>query len=362
MKHSADYAPPRRLASPKKQVRLDLRRQPSREPDDEKGLEPKSAFWKWVGLVALFHVLAIALISLFYEFSPKPAPPPETFMSLLPPGDVVKGTAGEQAATKVGPSTPAPSVHHQPPPPPSVQPAPKPAAVVPPPPVVTPPPVPAPPPVVSQPVVQAETAPLIPDKPTPPKPVAAKPVVVKPRIKVDLTLADGPTSASEKPAVKPKPVHKKPATVTPPDEANAPETDAPDNPASTGLSKEDIAAKLGQKLQAAGVADAVKIGPSGTDHSQANPFADFYLALRDQVMSKWEHPNLTDETAVNPEVMIHVEKDGRVPPEGVTLTRSSGNQAYDDSALAAARSIGYTLQPLPDGCPPDISITFKLTR
>ena len=61
-------------------------------------------------------------------------------------------------------------------------------------------------------------------------------------------------------------------------------------------------------------------------------------------------------------VKIHVEKDGRVPPELVTLEQSSGNQAYDQSALDATRSLGYLLQPLPDGCPPDIHINFKLTR
>ena len=146
------------------------------------------------------------------------------------------------------------------------------------------------------------------------------------------------------------------------DDSNAPENDSPSNPDSQGLSKEQIAAKLGEKMQTSGVANATSHGPNGAAHSQANPFQDFYLSVRDQVMSKWTSPNLTDETAVNPEVTIHVEKDGRVPADQVTLTRSSGNQVYDDSALAAAKSLGQLLQPLPDGCPPDIHINFKLTR
>ena len=50
-------------------------------------------------------------------------------------------------------------------------------------------------------------------------------------------------------------------------------------------------------------------------------------------MSQWESPNLADETAVNPIVQIHVEKDGRVPPESVHLVQSSGNPTYDDSAV-----------------------------
>jgi TonB family protein len=79
-------------------------------------------------------------------------------------------------------------------------------------------------------------------------------------------------------------------------------------------------------------------------------------------MSQWQSPNLADETAVNPIVQIHVEKDGRVPAESAHLIQSSGNASYDDSALAAAKNLGYLHEPLPDGCPPDIPITFKLTR
>ena len=256
-------------------------------------------------------------------------------MSLLPPGAVVKGTPGPVEAPKLGPTTPAPSVAHQSQPPP----APTPTAIQPPP---TPTPV--------QPVVQSDVPSLVPVKPVP----------SKPKVKVDLTLADGPTPAKH--VTKPKPHIKKPAPTAVTDDSNAPDRDTASNPDSAGLSKEEIAEKLGEKLQAAGVENAVDHGTSGSDHAQANPYQDFYLSVRDQVMSKWTSPNLTDETAVNPEVTIHVEKDGRVPPEQVTLTRSSGNQAYDDSAVAAAKSLGYLLQPLPDGCPPDIHINFKLTR
>jgi len=331
MKHPTGYAPPRRRVSPKKQVRLDLRRS-APPPDDDLGTRRKSHFWRWVSLVALLHLVAIGLFCLLYEGSPPP--PPEPFMSLLPPGDVVKGTAGTQEAPKLGPTTPAPSVQHSAPPPAAIQPPPKPT------------PRPAPP----KPILTTDAPPLVPNKPTPPKP---------PKVKIDLSqLVDGPATATDKP--KPKPHLTKP--VTPAHDSNAPDHASASNPDSTGLSKEQIAAKLGDKMKAAGVADSVKIGPSGSDHSQANPFAEFYDSLRDQAMSKWEYPNLDDETAVNPEVMIHVEKDGRVPPESVTLQRSSGNKAYDDSALAAAKNLGYTLEPLPDGCPPDISITFKLKR
>jgi TonB family protein len=79
-------------------------------------------------------------------------------------------------------------------------------------------------------------------------------------------------------------------------------------------------------------------------------------------MDKWQNPDAADQQAVNPVVEIHVEKDGRVPADRVYLKSGSGNQAIDESALNAARSLGYTLQPLPDGCPPDISITFELSH
>jgi TonB family protein len=98
----------------------------------------------------------------------------------------------------------------------------------------------------------------------------------------------------------------------------------------------------------------------GSPHAKPSDFSDFYQAIHDQVLNKWSEPNLIDPTAIDPVVQIHVAKDGRVAPELVTLKRSSNNPAFDQSALEAARSMGYTLQPLPDGCPPDISITFNL--
>jgi TonB family protein len=340
MKPPASYTPPRKLAARKKQFRLDLRRsKPAPEPETER----KSHFWKWVALVALLHVLVIGVVAWIYRPSANP-PTPEPFISLVPAGDVVKGTPGTQSAPKIGPSTPAPSVQHSSPPP-------TPVAVKP------PAPHPAPPKPVVPPVVKTQTPPIGQDQPPP------KPAPVKPKVKVDLSqLVDGPAPTVTKP-VKPKPAHpKKHVSPAPTDEANAPDRNANSSPDSTGLSAQDIAQKLGNKMQAAGIQNATQTGTSGSEHSQANPFADFYLSVRDQVMSKWQHPNLDDETAVNPKVMIHVNPDGTVPPESVTLVQSSGNPAYDDSALTAARSLGHLVQPLPDGCPPDISITFKLTR
>ncbi len=262
-------------------------------------------------------------------------------MSLEPLGDTVKGTPGTQEALKLGTTTAAPTEHHHHH---HTEPAPTPPAPVTPPPVAKTEAAPA----DAQPVVHQDNAPRLVSAPKPTKPKPAKP-----RIKVDLTLADGP-------AVKTPPKHKHPKKAKP--EPVEKEDDEQDTADSAGLSKMQVASLLGKKIEAAGVANATTTGVSGSADGHANPFADFYASIHDQVMDKWQEPNQDSADATNPVVQIHVEKDGRVPPEQVTLLRGSGNQAIDDSAMGAARSLGYTLQPLPDGCPPDISITFKLTH
>jgi TonB family protein len=347
MKPTTGSPRPRRTVAPKprKKVRLDLKRRPEPERGPDFDTEKKSNFWKWVAVVALLHLLVIGIVCFIYQMTPAPKPV-EPFMSLLPQGDVVKGTADAQEAHKLGPTTAAPTVHHHT----SSTP---PAAVKPPTPV-TPPPKPKlllPPPVIQPP---SQLTPATLNKPEPPKPPTPKPTPPKPKVKVDLTLADAPDT--DKP-VKPK-THPKKQVEKPSEEKD----DTPDHLDSSGLSKEQIAAKLGDKLDSAGVKQATETGRSGEQNGHPNNFSDFYASIRDQVMSQWQSPNLADETAVNPIVQIHVEKDGRVPAESVHLVQSSGNPTYDDSAVATAKNLGYLHQPLPEGCPPDIPITFKLTR
>jgi outer membrane biosynthesis protein TonB len=329
----------RRVA--KKQVRLDLRRAPPPpDPDDEMANRQRSNFWKWFGLVALFHLLVLVGVMIFYRGTS--TPPPPQFMSLVPMGDTVEGTPGTQAAPKLGATTAAPAVHHH-----HTTPTPTPPAPVTPPPVAKT----EPPPEDAQPVVHEENAPKLVSVPKP-----AKPKPAKPKIKVDLTLADGPVAKT------PPPKHKHPNKPAPtPAEQQDDDRDA-STPDSAGLSKMQVASLLGKKIQAAGIENATKTGISGAADGHANPFADFYASIQEQVMNKWQNPDQDDLQATNPVVQIHVEKDGRVPPEQVVLLRGSGNKAIDDSALGAARDLGYTLQPLPDGCPPDISINFQLTH
>ena len=253
MKHTAGYAKPRRMTAPTHKTRLNLQRRPAPEPDDQLDAGQKTQFWKWVFLVALFHVLAIVGLWLAFELMPanKPA---EQFISLLPPGDSVKGTPGQAQAHKTGTPTPAAPSHQAPSPAP-------PAAPVPPK-VVTPPPaVKAPPPPTIKEVAPAAAA----VKPPPPKPA-------KPKVKVDLNLVDGPAEPVPKPA---KHVPKKPP-VKRTEETD--KSDARSNPDSTGLTKEQIAEKLGEKANASGSKNALKSGVSG---SPIGPRESLCIFLRD---------------------------------------------------------------------------------
>jgi TonB family protein len=315
----------------KKPVQLNLRRTPTWPEENDLDRQPDGNFWRWFALVFLLHIVAFVLLMMFFSHRPKP---PQEFISLLPPGEVVKGTPGIQAAPKLSPTTAAPS-HTAPavptPPKPKVQ--------------TIQPPTPKPPPILSD---TAKT-PATPAKPKPPTP---KP----PKVKVDLSLVDAPDDVE--PIPKPvKPRHHKKVPHKP-DETPVGATDSD----TQGLSRDEVANKLGDKLKAAGVENAQKTGIDGSDHGKANDFQDFYQSIHDQVTNKWSVPDFVDDTAVDPIVQIHIEKDGQVPADRVKLLRSSNIPAFDQSALAAARSMGYTLQPLPDGCPPDISITFNLRQ
>jgi TonB family protein len=336
MKHPTGYAKPRRSSAPravpKKKVRLDLKRRGMPEPEGGVETQQKNNFWKWVSLIALLHAIALGGAYLFYMTTAAPKPP-EQFISLLPQGNVVKGNPGAQEAHKLGPTTSAPVVHHH---------------------SATPPPTPTS-------AVQPKT--VEPPKPTSlaDKPIVKPPPPKPPKVKVDLNVVDGPTPAVDK--VKLKPHLKKPKpTLRPDDDSADDDREAAAKPDSAGLSREEIARRLGEKLDAAGIKTATQTGTSGSANAHPNNFADFYAMVHDQVLSQWQSPNLADETAVNPIVQIHVEKDGRVPAESVHLIQSSGNASYDDSAVAAAKNLGYLHEPLPEGCPPDMSINFKLTR
>ncbi len=76
-----------------------------------------------------------------------------------------------------------------------------------------------------------------------------------------------------------------------------------------------------------------------------------------QIHEEWNSPMVSVE--MEPLVGMHVERDGRVPPESVHLIRSSGSPSYDDSAVATVKRLGFIREPLPEGCPPDMTINFN---
>ena len=218
------------------------------------------------------------------------------------------------------PATPVP------PPPTPVPEKPKIHHVIPP----TPAPTAKPPPIIKD--DAREQAPPVkpkPVKPTPPKVAKAEPA--KPKIKVDLShLVDAPDTDEPTP-VKAKPkVHPKKTTHT----EEKPARDAVESE-NDGLTRPPRwPASWARSWRPRAPTRARRPGPNGSTHSKANEFADFYQSIHDQVMSKWSVPNTVDDTAIDPIVRIHVEKDGRVPADRVTLERSSNNPAFDQSALA----------------------------
>lgn len=325
MKHPAGSARPRRTAAPKvapkkrEKVRLDLKRRPQPEPEEDLDSRQKSHFWKWVALVALLHLLVIGLAYWIYE-SASAVKPPEPFISLLPPGNTVRGTPGAQESHKVAPN-PSLAVHHASAPAPTPTPTVKPKPVTPP-----------------------KPTPVAVDKPAPVKP----PPKPAPKVKVDLTLAEAPAQPTDKPQVKHTP--KKPVK---PDDSDD------DAPAHVSLSKAQIAAKLGEKLDAEGVRNAAKTGASGSANSREDRFGEFYNLIAEQVHEEWNSPNMAGSVQAEPLVGIHVEKDGRVPVESVHLIRSSGDPSYDAAAVETVKRLNYLREPLPAGCPADISINFN---
>ncbi|MEI9999496.1 MAG: energy transducer TonB [Verrucomicrobiota bacterium] len=349
MKPTAGYAKGRarsgRITAPTRKTRLNLqrRRQPKPDPEEELDSQQRSTFWKWVLVVALFHVILILVGYVYYE-APSAPKPPEEFISLLPPGDTVKGTPGAQQAHKLGIHMAAAPHHAAPPPPASAAPTP-PRPVMPK--TVVPPVVKTPPPPI---VHEAEHA-LAPVKPPPPKP--AKPVPPKPKVKVDLHLVDRAENAETAP---------KPAKHHPPKPVKTHDTtgdDDDDTPDSTGLSKQQIAEKLGDKLNASGTRNAEKVGASGAPNGSANRFQEFYELIAEQVHDEWNSPNVSSAVQAEPLVHIHVERDGRIAPGSVYLERSSGDPGYDQTAIETVKRIGQLREPLPEGCPPDITINFN---
>src|ERR1700744_322381 len=104
MNHPAGKPRARRPVE-RRPVQLSLRRTPTWPEEDELKEQPDNSFWKWFALVFALHIVAFIILAIAFSFRPKPPP---DFISLLPPGEVVKGSPGQTTAPKIAPTTAAP--------------------------------------------------------------------------------------------------------------------------------------------------------------------------------------------------------------------------------------------------------------
>lgn len=306
--------------------------------------------------VALAHVLL--LLFLFLWALMKPAPPkPIKFINMLNKGDLVKGRPGPTEGPVVGKTVqPAEAAPPAPPPARSTPPAPQPEAVKPAPapqPVVAPKPVPTPPAPTPNSWATKKSKPDKATKPTP-KPTPPAPPKAKHQVKVNLD-TEVERSASDSPSPK-----------TSKSTSNAKVSG--DDPAGRGHAREGvhgmtpdgIAEKLGRELQMSGVANAVKIGPSGSPNGTGGENGWYYTLIRDQMYQAWDMPTSLAGKKLQTLIRIFVEKNGTITK--VDLVRSSGNQEHDDSALSAVRRVRRIREPLPEGMDGNIDINFRLTE
>lgn len=322
--------------------------------------------------VTLAHLILLLFLLLWALMKPAP-PPPIKFLNMLNKGDLVKGVPGPSIGPVVGKNPapaeaapPAPSPKAAPEPLKPTPPAPQPKAVQPPEPTPVTPPAPeptvAPEPTPAPPMNDPNSwsankkKPAKPAKPTPPNTSTstAKP---KPKHQVKVNLeaeVERPSDESSSSAKSNK------------SQANAKVSG--NDPAGRGHAREGlhgmtpdgIAEKLGKELQNSGVANAVKIGPSGSPNGTGGENSWYYTLIRDQMYQSWDMPTGLSGSKLQTLIRIFVEKNGSISK--VDLVRSSGNKEHDDSALAAVRRVRRISQPLPDGMDGNIDINFRLTE
>lgn len=298
--------------------------------------------------VVLAHVAVILVIG-FWRIKPSP-PPPIQWINMLPPGALVHGTA----ALSEGPQVRAHAVARAPEPspaPPQVK-TPAPTPPTPPAPEKTPEPetstatedqsTPAPSPI---PINSTQTHAPEKTAATPSKP--KKPRVSQVKVNLDEEVVRSPSASSTSTAGKGKSNHGKGKIASDAEEGS-------DLDAST------VASRLGSTLKSAGVTDSVLVGVSGSEGGNGGEFSDFYNLIRNQMMNAWNQPIQFAGKHFVAQIQITVEKDGQI--SNVALGRSSGNGIFDASAMEAARQVKKISASLPEGCPPNISVNFRLTE
>lgn len=274
-------------------------------------LEPP--FGRTLGWVAAGHLAVLAVVVVLALLRP-PEPPPLKFIDMVNLGELVKGTPGPSEGLRKAPLETVPPAP-QPQAPAPAKAAPEPAAKP-----ALPPPVPA-----------AKTA-----RPAA-VPVAKAPAKESPKpakVKVNLQEVTRPAPAARAPAP-----------------AASPAGPAVANPS-------EVAQRLGEVLKAAGVAKAEARGLSGSRAGTSAEFSGYYRLIKEQMFEAWEPPrNLVGKGLVT-QIHILVNADGSIAK--AELTRSSGSEEHDATALAAVRKVGKIREPRPEGMPAEVSINFKL--
>jgi len=194
-----------------------------------------------------------------------------------------------------------------------------------------------------------------PKKPEPKKPEPKKPEPKKPEPKKPEPKPPEPKKPEPKPAPKPTP---KPTTKTEPKPAPKPEPKPQPKPAPSSardelarIAAEELSTVTPQQPQAA--ATATEATATASEIS-----ASFVALIQQTVVNYWSRPP-SARNGMEVELAIQLVPTGEVV--SVTIIRSSGNPAFDNSAVNAVRKAGAfpELQQLPDG---EFEKTFRRFR
>jgi len=292
---------------------------------------------------------------------------PSQQVSATPPAS---GSASQAPPPAAAPAAPTP-VAPPPPPTPVTPPTPVEPTPTPPTPVAeTEPPAPAPTP-------DAPSAIVIPQKPTPPAPEASvktdKAEKKKKKKKAKTPAAAAPDDTDDeatpdKPAAHVPKVNLQevdrsavaPSTAkgvadgkgTKPNESKSAEGEG------NGLTPSGVKDALSKSLNGQGL-DSRVVGPAGGGGGAAGTADQWYYDLIRQAMyGAWAQPSEFAGQHLNTKIKIHIAADGTVSDPSIAA--SSGNAAYDASALDAARNVTQLSKPRPDAIPESIVVNFQL--
>jgi len=333
----------------------------------------RSSFRKTILWVALAHLVLLAIVG-FCRFPAKapasgqvmefialpsqqvsPTPPVSGSASQAP----IPSAAAPPAPTPVAPRPPTPVT-----PPTPVEPTPTPPT---PPVAETEPPTPAPVPVAPSEIV-------IPQKPTPPAPETPAKTEKKKKKKAKTPAAAAPDdtdddttpakSAPHVPKVNLQEVDRSTAAPsaakgvaegkgTKPNESKSAEGEG------NGLTPSGVKDELSKSLNSLGL-DSHLVGPASGGGGGPAGTADqwYYDLIRQAMYGAWTQPSELAGEHLNTKIKIHIAADGTVSDPSIAV--SSGNAAYDASALDAARSVTHLSKPRPDAIPESVNVNFQL--